>query len=91
MNLSTRFGSATDTGNFRPQNEDSSYSSDRLFVVADGMGGHNAGEIASALACSRAAEIAQTRKIRSVENLTEFVTAANVAIFDAAKIGRAHV
>ena len=48
------------------------------------MGGHNAGEIASALACSRAAEIAQTRKIRSVENLTEFVTAANVAIFDAA-------
>jgi protein phosphatase len=48
------------------------------------MGGHNAGEIASALACSRAAEVARAGRIRSAQDLSEFVTEANVAIFDAA-------
>ena len=82
--LAARFGSATDTGNFRPQNEDSCHVSDRLFVVADGMGGHNAGEIASALACSRAADAARTGTIHTVDDLAHFVTQANEAIFTAA-------
>ena len=48
----TRFvwGAASDTGRIRQANEDSYLVVDGLFAVADGMGGHQAGEVASRLA-----------------------------------------
>ncbi len=48
----TRFawGAASDTGRVRQANEDSFLTVDGLFAVADGMGGHQAGEVASHLA-----------------------------------------
>ena len=45
-----RVGAATDVGQVRSQNEDRYWYSDRVFVVCDGMGGHQAGEVASGLA-----------------------------------------
>lgn len=48
-----RWGSATHPGQLRPQNEDQYLAAPGLFVVADGMGGHQAGEIASRLAIER--------------------------------------
>lgn len=44
----------TDVGKIRQNNEDNFYCSveNKLFVVADGLGGHSAGEVASAMAVS---------------------------------------
>src|SRR4051794_40384201 len=44
------------TGKVRSNNQDSGYAGSSLFVVADGMGGHAGGDIASAIAVRRIAE-----------------------------------
>jgi len=48
--LRIRVGAKTDAGLVRANNEDSYLLHGRLFAVADGMGGHNAGEVASFVA-----------------------------------------
>ena len=47
--LTLRVGSATDVGRVRDHNEDDHTTEGAVFAVADGMGGHAAGEVASAI------------------------------------------
>jgi protein phosphatase len=49
--------SQSDKGKVRTSNQDSGYAGVNLYVVADGMGGHAGGDIASALATQHVAKI----------------------------------
>ena len=53
---SVRFAAGSDTGRVRKNNQDSGYASPRLLLVADGMGGAAAGDLASAVAVTRIRE-----------------------------------
>ncbi len=52
-----RYAARSDVGLIREGNEDSGYAGPGLLLVADGMGGHAAGELASAIAVASVADL----------------------------------
>ncbi|BDZ64665.1 PP2C family protein-serine/threonine phosphatase [Agromyces mangrovi Wang et al. 2018] len=73
--MATVKGSAavSHVGRVRSNNQDSGYAGRHLFVVADGMGGHAGGDVASAIA---------TRYIRDADQLYPSVQDASAALHD---------
>ncbi len=80
------WGAVTDTGRIRDINQDGVLSAESVFVVADGMGGHSGGEVASAVAVE---QMAERTTFNSVDELVETVQRANREVLDRAREDRA--
>ncbi len=77
-------GSSTDIGAVRKANEDSYLLDEgkKVFAVADGMGGHENGKLASALAIDVfTRELEALGSITDTENLSRMVAKANEAVY----------
>ena len=73
-----RFAAATDTGVVRATNQDALHVDNQIAIIADGMGGHAAGEVASEIAVNIVRE--DFARSGAVEGLHEAIEKANFAI-----------
>ena len=77
------YGAVTHVGQVRTGNEDSLLADNNVFMVADGMGGHNAGEVASLMAVEQLREaasgiIAETDLVQALESANEVIYAESM-------------
>ncbi|MER3394094.1 MAG: protein phosphatase 2C domain-containing protein, partial [Microcella pacifica] len=72
--MTTLSWAGSHVGRIRANNQDSGYAGSHLFVVADGMGGHAGGDVASALAIQSIAHI--DREFDSPEEAEEALASA---------------
>lgn len=84
VGVRVRAGVATHVGTVREVNEDSVLVTPRVFVVADGMGGHAAGDVASAIVVRRLEGLAGRERVTADDVRAELM-AANLDVLTAAR------
>jgi len=87
--LSISFGAATDTGAVREVNEDCMTAARGIAAVADGMGGHAAGDVASHLAVARLEHLQDAKTALNPDDLLAAIVDANGDILDSVASDRA--
>jgi protein phosphatase len=79
--MKVRVGARTDVGRVRERNEDAYLVRQPVYAVADGMGGHRGGDVASALAVETLKEADATIQ-EPADSLAEMIRKANLRVLE---------
>jgi len=93
VTVELRYAAATDVGHVREVNEDAHLVAPPVFLVADGMGGHAGGDVASAIVAEEFARLAETAydadsAVRAVTDALE-ASQRRIEQHAAGRVGRA--
>lgn len=84
-NSALRVAAQTDVGRVRERNEDSYYTGTSVFAVADGLGGHRAGEVASSAALEALEELDTKPSAVAARELAAGVRRGNRTVYERAQ------